>query len=515
MSSYFIKEIKARVYKNPGFFYCSITLVKKPVMFISIFIFKAEFKVMMLSKKYLLLIAYCFFVLSACETDMEITLNETQPGFTSLEPDEQRQGDPVTGKAYLLNGNYIGSGIPYDSYKSVFGDNNDNVLNRVSDNATIAPSFTAFIHSNGSKIVSPNCLQCHGSFLNGEYIIGLGNINADFTEDQSTLVDLVDVVIENTYGRNSKEWEAYEQFSTTTRAIAPYTKTEVVGANPADQLFAAIASFRDKLTLQWQQTQNYPIHNHTEFSDVPPWWVLKKKHKPLYTATGGGDWAKLFMAASTLTLKDTAEAAIIDKNFVDVMAYLKTIEVPKFPYTINDSLVKKGQNIFNSTCADCHGTYGENEFYPNLLISQDIVGTDAALVEAVQSESNSIKSFVDWFNTGWFGKNKPSGKLLKHDGYVAQPLDGIWASAPYLHNGSVPTLLELLKSDERNTYWRRTQNSAYDTEKIGWTYTVETSKKDKYTYDTTLRGYGNQGHTFGDMLTENERTALIEYLKTL
>ena len=102
-------------------------------------------------------------------------------------------------------------------------------------------------------------------------------------------------------------------------------------------------------------------------------------------------------------------------------------------------------------------------------------------------------------------------------GYVAPPLDGIWATAPYLHNGSVPTLDDLLKSSQRPAKWSRTfDNTAdYDAVKIGWKYKVETTKSNTKTYDTTQLGYGNQGHIYGDKLTAEERKAVIEYLKTI
>ena len=104
------------------------------------------------------------------------------------------------------------------------------------------------------------------------------------------------------------------------------------------------------------------------------------------------------------------------------------------------------------------------------------------------------------------------------DGYVAPPLDGIWASAPYFHNGSVPTLYEVLKSTARPEVWARTGISYdYNWEKIGWNYSTDPKGKDyrKWTFDTTVPGYGNGGHTFGDKLTEEERWAVVEYLKTL
>ncbi|MCB0577028.1 MAG: hypothetical protein KDC61_20890, partial [Saprospiraceae bacterium] len=110
------------------------------------------------------------------------------------------------------------------------------------------------------------------------------------------------------------------------------------------------------------------------------------------------------------------------------------------------------------------------------------------------------------------------GQLLPNSGYVAPPLDGIWATAPYLHNGSVPTLEDLLNSPQRPAYWKRTFDNTeaeYDKVKVGWKYSVETSQADADTYNTTLAGYRNQGHTFGDVLGADDRKALIEYLKTL
>lgn len=457
-------------------------------------------------------------LLYSCESDLsmpEVPLAGSISGTTFMPASPQREGDPEKGKEILINSGYIGSGIPLEIYKAVFGDNTENALNRSGENASIAPDYTAFTHKNGVNVVSANCLQCHGSYLNGEYIIGLGNINQDFTVSQNATVKAVDVIMKNKHGEGSLEWEAYEPFSKATNAIADLILTKTVGANPADRIFAILGAHRDQNTLEWSDEMIYTIPaDFTDFTDVPPWWVLKKKHTPLYTGTGGGDWAKLFMAASTLTLKDAGEADVIDEDFVHVMAYLKTIEAPKYPHSINSDLVQKGENVFNANCAGCHGTYGANETYPNLLVDISVVGTDPAQSNAVANEATR-GVFIEWFNNSWFAKDEPAGELLKTTGYIAQPLDGIWASAPYLHNGSVPTLYELLKSNERSTYWRRTAESAYDEVNVGWTYTEETSHKDRFTYDTTQKGYGNAGHTFGDGLNEEDRIALIEYLKTL
>jgi hypothetical protein len=109
-------------------------------------------------------------------------------------------------------------------------------------------------------------------------------------------------------------------------------------------------------------------------------------------------------------------------------------------------------------------------------------------------------------------------------GYIAPPLDGVWATAPYLHNGSVPTLEALLNSTKRPQYWIRTFDSSdYNDKTLGWNYTALEYGKDgatdseqrKRLYDTTLPGYSKNGHTFGDHLTDAERRQLLEYLKTL
>ena len=123
---------------------------------------------------------------------------------------------------------------------------------------------------------------------------------------------------------------------------------------------------------------------------------------------------------------------------------------------------------------------------------------------------------MDWYNKSWFAQSKPRSWFEPERGYVAPPLDGIWATAPYFHNGSVPTIYHVLKSSARPEKWKRSQDSRkYDWEKVGWKYKNKNRGKGEMTYDTTLPGYGNQGHTFADSLSENYRWALVEYLKTL
>ena len=112
-------------------------------------------------------------------------------------------------------------------------------------------------------------------------------------------------------------------------------------------------------------------------------------------------------------------------------------------------------------------------------------------------------------------------------GYQAPPLDGLWATAPYFHNGSAPTVYDVLNSKTRPKIFTRsyrTDLDAYDPEKLGWKVEVLDEPPDldktppierRKVYDTTKPGRGNGGHTYGDGLSDAERRAVIEYLKTL
>ncbi len=135
------------------------------------------------------------------------------------------------------------------------------------------------------------------------------------------------------------------------------------------------------------------------------------------------------------------------------------------------------------------------------------------------STDGSRDRFYQWVEASPYG-NAESAR--PSPGYVAPPLDGVWATAPYLHNGSVPSMAALLSSDLRPTYWQhRLDPRAYDPEALGWEYQaldagqVTEAEETRRIYDTTLRGYGNEGHEFGKDLNEGARAALLEYLKTL
>ena len=95
-------------------------------------------------------------------------------------------------------------------------------------------------------------------------------------------------------------------------------------------------------------------------------------------------------------------------------------------------------------------------------------------------------------------------------------LNGIWATAPYLHNGSVPTLYHMLHPDQRPARFY-VGNREYDAAKIGYQSETPGASVNAGVYDTTKPGNGNMGHSgaqFGTALSEEQKFELLEYLKT-
>jgi mono/diheme cytochrome c family protein len=309
-----------------------------------------------------------------------------------------------------------------------------------------------------------------------------------------------------------KDRAAAMNFVRAGKTTAPYLVTASKGVNIADRLTAVLAAHRNPMDFTWRNEPGLVIPEEIIPTDVPAWWLLKKKNAMFYNGFGRGDFPRFLMAANLLTVTDTAEAAEVLPHFYDVLAYLYSIEPPKFPEPIDEALTLKGKALFETSCSKCHGTYGEKETYPNLLVPSHIIKTDSTLVES----NFSSPQFLEWFKKSWFRTGERKADLVPFKGYIAPPLDGVWITAPYLHNASVPNLETLLNSKARPTYWSRDfQKPTYDYEKVGWVYKVEEKQVNKSTYNTTLKGYGNHGHTFGDKFTDEERNAVIEYLKTL
>jgi len=462
-------------------------------------------------------IAVCL-LLAACNDDEEDTDGVSYRSDTGIVPvSQQRPGDPDAGYHALINAPYVSCGIPYDAYRRTAPEMSSNVSvpGREGRNADLPFTATAHVNDDGVEIVSSNCLTCHAASIEGELIVGLGNEFADFTQDPSRIALQIGAFV-----RGEDETAAWEHWADRIDGIAPYIQTATVGVNPAPNLTWALMAHRDPETLAWSDEPLIaPPPQHPLPISVPPWWGMNKKNAMFYTTIGRGDHSRFMLLASMLCVESTEDAAKVDAYANDIGAYISSLEAPDFPFPIDDKLAAKGADIFDRDCSACHGSYGENESYPNRVSPIDEVGTDPAY--ASEATDGSRDRFYDWVTRSPYGE---VGSAAPAPGYIAPPLDGVWATAPYLHNGSVPNMAALLASDLRPTFWRhQTAPRSYDPEELGWEHESleegQAAEDDpelrRLIYDTTLRGYGNEGHTYSDELTENDRLALLEYLKTL
>jgi hypothetical protein len=182
-------------------------------------------------------------------------------------------------------------------------------------------------------------------------------------------------------------------------------------------------------------------------------------------------------------------------------------------FSIKRDLAKIGEGIYREKCAACHAPDGEKVGQVEAVAD---IGTDRTRLDAfthdLAKELNQLKD-DSWSLRGpsWRLKN-----FKKTDGYVNQPLDGVWLRAPYLHNGSVPTLRDLLKRPEERPKVFFRGNDLYDWVNVGFKSDVPGEPgRSFFCYNTTEKGNGNQGHAYGTELSEEQKDALIEYLKTL
>jgi mono/diheme cytochrome c family protein len=429
-----------------------------------------------------------------------------------IPPSTQRTGNPEAGFQYIITGDYVNSGMPPFFYRLAFGKDGKNPLQREGLNATIRYDFTAVQAANGKTIVVPNCLQCHGQIFEDSLIVGLGNVNADFTNTKGLNSKTANSILEQYFTLNKAGGEAAKDFLQVAQTIGNKILVPVKGVNIADRLTAVLITHRDRNTLAWNDSATSSLPDEVIPSDVPAWWLLKKKNAMFYNGFGRGDFGKFLMGAILLTVNDTIHANAVDSHMNDVLAYINAIQPPKYPKQIDQQLAASGQIVFDNNCASCHGTYGRNPSYPNYLIPQRVIGTDSM----INNSNYQHGDMVEWFNSSWFSKGDHPAKLVPFNGFIAPPLDGVWITAPYLHNGSIPTIEALLNSTIRPTRWRRNfSKPVYDYVHLGWQFTEPAISNSRETYDTTIPGYGNGGHYYGDKLSPIERTAVLEYLKTL
>lgn len=267
----------------------------------------------------------------------------------------------------------------------------------------------------------------------------------------------------------------------------------------------------------WIHTDAGPA---TGLADFPALWPLKVDGKNLHW-DGNLDYpeernivAALGAGASpaALDLESIRRIGRWMEGQLKPEAYQAWLPKEKRELALKEELVDQGKNIYYQvhngySCADCHDKSGKRIHEIELIgdIKTDRERLDS-FTEELMDKLNTIGDRCRW----------QLRHFKKTHGYANMLLDGIWLRAPYLHNGSVPTLRDLLKKPQNRPKMFHRGDDVYDWDNVGFRSNVPDEQGRKFfEYDTTLRGNGNGGHEYGTDLKDDEKDALIEYLKTL
>ena len=292
----------------------------------------------------------------------------------------------------------------------------------------------------GKGIVN-NCLLCHAGTVAGQTVIGVGNAALDL---QGLFEDLSSA--------SGFRLRGPFQFS--------YARGTIDPINP----FTYLMSMRDP-DLNLRSPVPLP-YSKDVCSDPPAWWLLKRKKTRDWTGAIDVRSTRIDMANLLSPFNGADHVKKHEPVFADIAAFLLTVQPPKYPFPVDRTKAARGQVLFAEHCQKCHGT---KESYPNKVIALDKIGTDPILCQ-----SRDRPQLADHFNKSWLAKEVgPDGTLIQLTesiGYQAPPLDGIWATAPYFHNGSAPTVYHVLKSTMRPKYHTRSYRGAkedYDQKLLG------------------------------------------------
>jgi hypothetical protein len=349
--------------------------------------------------------------------------------------------------------------------------------------------------------LTTDCLLCHGGSIAGKSYVGLGNASLDM---QALYEDLAAAD-----GRTPR---------------TPFVFSHVRGTTEAGAMAVFLLSWREPDLRVRSSPVELGLRDDL-CEDPPAWWLLKKKKTMYHTGSSDAGSVRSLMQFMLSPFNSAAMIKQEEATFRDIQAYLLSLEAPRYPFAIDHALAAQGENVFHAHCARCHGTYNAGGSYPNKIVPIDVIGTDRHRYEGFTRRAGQ------YYNASWFAREKGGWlgdefRVQPSVGYQAPPLDGIWATAPYFHNGSVPTVYHVLNSAARPRVFTRsyrTDEAAYDAAKLGWRIdelrpggsAERSSFERRRIYDTSQPGRGNGGHTFGDCLSEGGRWAVIEYLKTL
>lgn len=244
----------------------------------------------------------------------------------------------------------------------------------------------------------------------------------------------------------------------------------------------------------WNQKQhaNYSLH----------WDGLNTNLQEVVITSAIGDGTPLSWVDEDWGKSETESSLKRVKNFIS------EIQPPKFPYPVDATLAAKGKLVYDRDCAACHAIGGARtgtvEPVDNPSLKTDPHRIAMWTAGAAQAYNDYAKRYTWKFN-----------HFVKVNGYVNVPMEGIWLRGPYLHNGSVPTLADLLEQPENRPKLFYRGYDVVDPVKVGFVTDWPEKETTGFRYDTAVQGNSNQGHLWGTQLPPDDKRAMLEYMKTL
>lgn len=266
------------------------------------------------------------------------------------------------------------------------------------------------------------------------------------------------------------------------------------------------------MQFHWQ-LDRLPIDELTAASDFPSLWNQAPR-EGMELHWDGNNSSLIERNLSASLGAGVTPTTIDHERLGRVREWVETLPPPEYPFPVDRALAARGAELYATHCTECHA---DHRFKDGVTVG-DRVGT-VEPIEVVRTDPFRLNSYTETFAANQYTLYPDSQYQFTHfkktNGYANQPLDGIWARAPYLHNGSVPTLRDLLDPPEERPAIFYRGYDVFDPVKVGFVSDVAREGSKRYfRFDTSRRANDNGGHLWGTRLPAEEKDAIVEYMKT-
>ena len=289
--------------------------------------------------------------------------------------------------------------------------------------------------------------------------------------------------------------------------------------NVADWGAGRVDTFNPYKALQFHwDLDEVPIQELSASSDYPSLWNQGPRGDADMELHWDGNNSSLDERNRSASLGAGVTPTTLDRPALQRVAeWVRTLPPPRYPLPIDSALASRGAPIYARYCTSCHGDHRFRDGYIDRTTMPRLGHVEK--ISDVGTDRQRLDSYTLIFSQNQYTLY-PSGKdrfthFHKTDGYANQPLDGIWLRGPYLHNGSVPTLRDLLEPPALRpvTFYRG--YDVLDAKKVGFLSNVAREGNLTFPlYDTRVLGNSNAGHLWGTTLAPDEKDAIVEYMKT-